>query len=303
MKVKPVVYVDVLFIINFVINYLLLWTTSKICRRRVSQIRLSVGAFIGAIYAVVMFFPAFKIYYTFMSKVLFSFVIIAVTFNIEKLKEFLKTLIIFYGVNFTFAGTALGLFYFTNVGAFTGFVMSNGVLYFSFPWKTLLISGIVAYILIKIISHVFRRRLVKENMYVPLDIICDNKKISVEALIDTGNSLYDPISNFPVVVVEFDAIKELLPEEVKKIFSEYRENDLHIISNIMSNSAWVSRFRLIPFSSLGKENGMLIGFKPDEIEIIEDNRKRDIKDIIVGIYNHKLSKNDRYNALLNPEII
>jgi stage II sporulation protein GA (sporulation sigma-E factor processing peptidase) len=268
-----------------------------------SVIRLLIGSLIGAIYAVIMFFPAFKIYYTVIAKIIFSMALIAITFNIEKVKDFFRVLAIFYVVSFTFGGTALGLFYFTNVGAFIGAILSNGVIYFTLPWKVLVISSFIAYIIIRITWQVFYKKISKENMFIPLLIMFDNKSICVNALIDTGNSLYDPISNFPVVVVEFQAIKDLLPEDIQKIFNECSENDLSLISKIMSNSVWISRFRLIPFSSLGKENGMLIGFKPDEIEIIEGEHKKDIKDIIVGIYNKRLSKDETYKALLNPEII
>jgi stage II sporulation protein GA (sporulation sigma-E factor processing peptidase) len=301
--VKPIVYVDILFVINLLVNYILLWTTGKIAKRKASTIRLIIGALIGAIYAVIMFFPAFKIYYTVIAKLLFSMLLIAITYNIEKIKEFFRVLAIFYVVSFTFGGAALGLFYFTNVGAFVGALVSNGVIYFALPWKTLFFSSLIAYIIIRITWHIFYKKICKENMYIPITIMFDSKSICINALIDTGNSLHDPISNSPVIIVEFEAIKDLLPEDIQKIFKEYSENDLNLISKIMDNSVWISRFRLIPFSSLGKENGMLIGFKPDEIEIIEGEEKKDLKDIIVGIYNNKLSKDEKYMALLNPEII
>ncbi|MGE4284240.1 MAG: sigma-E processing peptidase SpoIIGA [Clostridia bacterium] len=300
---KPVVYVDVLFIVNLLINYALLWTTGKMSKQKISTVRLLTGAAVGAIYAVIMFFPAFKIYYTMMAKVVFSMLLIAIAFNIEKVRVFFRVLATFYAVSFTFGGAALGLFYFTNVGAFAGALLSNGIIYFNLPWKTLIISSMIAYIIIRITWRVLQKNLHKENMLIPLQIMFDNKSICVDALIDTGNSLHDPISNFPVVIVEFQAVKELLPSEIQNIFNEYGDNDLNVISKVMSESIWISRFRLIPFSSLGKENGMLIGFKPDEIEIVEDGRKKDLKDIIIGIYNKRLSRDDTYKALLHPEVI
>ena len=61
--------------------------------------------------------------------------------------------------------------------------------------------------------------------------------------------------------------------------------------------------RLIPFSSLGRENGMLVGFKPDSAYITENEAEREIGNIIVGIYNGRLAGDKSYSALLNPEII
>jgi len=300
--VKPIIYVDVLFTINLLINYLLLWTTSKIGKVHTSPLRIFMGAALGAIYAVIMFFPAFKIYYTFMAKVIFSIALIAVTFNIAKMKTFLKILGLFYLVSFTFGGAALGLFYFTNVGAFVGAILSNGIIYFNLPCKTLIVSSCIAYMVIRLSLRIIYK-FNKENMYISVIIDFDKKDICVNALIDTGNSLYDPISDFPVIVVEFRAVKSLLPEDIQIIFNESNENDLALISKVVYNSVWASRFRLIPFSSLGKENGMLIGFKPDNVKIIEENGGRDLKDIIIAIYNKQLSKDNKYNALLHPEII
>ncbi len=300
---KPVVYADVLFAVNFLINFILLWTTGKIAKIRVEFVRLAIGASLGAIYAVIMFFPALRIYYTIIAKVLFSMLLIAVTFNIEKVKEYTKTLAIFYFVSFSFGGAVLGLFYFTDAGRSFGAFLSNGIIYFNLPWKILLISVVVSYLIITAVWHLMRKRINSENYCIPLSIIFDARSVNLNALIDTGNSLYDPISKFPVVIVEFLAIKEILPEEIQKIFIDSGENDLNLVYAVISDSKWVSRFRLIPFSSLGSRNGMLIGFKPDGIDILGGDERKGVSDIIVGIYNHRLSKNEEYRALLHPEII
>lgn len=300
---KPVVYIDILFIVNLIINYILLWTTAKVSKCRASSLRLIIGSALGALYAVVIFFPKFEIYYTAIAKFIFSMLLVAVTFNIERVARFIKVLSILYVVSFAFGGAALALFYFTNIGAFLGVFLSNGVIYFNLPWKTLAVSGIIAYLAIRISIFAVQARINKKNMYIPIYIIFDNKSTCINALIDTGNSLYDPISQSPVIIVEFQAIRSLLPEDVQEIFDKYSDDNLGLVSSIMSNSEWVSRFRLIPFTSLGKENGMLIGFKPDEVEIIEDDVKKDLRDIIIGVYNKKLSNNDKYKALLHPELI
>ena len=44
---------------------------------------------------------------------------------------------------------------------------------------------------------------------------------------------------------------------------------------------YISRFRLIPFSSIGKQNGMLIGFKPDEAYIKFDGVYTKKQNVIV----------------------
>jgi len=64
------------------------------------------------------------------------------------------------------------------------------------------------------------------------------------------------------------------------------------------------KLRLIPFKSLGNENGILIGFKPDNITVyLENETKRLKEEIIVAIYNSKLAQDEQYNGLLHPEIL
>lgn len=294
------VYLDMLILENLIMNYLILWVTAKFSKERTSFIRLIMSSAIGAAYATIMFFPSFKFVYTFLFKILLSFVLIVVAFYPSKLKQFLKLVAIFYIVSFVFGGAAFGLFYFTNFGA----ILSNGIFYISnFPVKILLVSSTASYVIIRFAWSAIQNRLSKDNLFVMVDICVETKKTNIRALIDTANSLYDPISNLPVMVVEYNAIKELLPDDLRKIFEKCKENDLALISNIVSGTEWISRFRLVPFSSLGKENGMLVGFKPDEvlIKMIEGNKE--IRNIIVGVYNKKLSKDESYSALLHPEVI
>lgn len=294
------VYLDMLIFENLIMNYLILWVTAKFSKERTNFIRLIISSVIGALYATIMFFPSLRFIYTFLFKILLSFVLVVVAFYPSKLRQFIKLVAIFYIVSFVFGGAAFGLFYFTNFGT----ILSNGIFYVSnFPVKILLISSTVSYVIIRFAWSAVQNRLSKDNLFVMVGISVETKKINIKALIDTANSLYDPISNLPVMVVEYNAIKELLPEDLKEIFEKYKENDLALISNIISDSEWLTRFRLVPFSSLGKENGMLVGFKPDEVLIDMLEGKKEIKDIVIGIYNKRLSKDESYSALLHPEVI
>lgn len=294
------VYLDMLILENLIMNYIILWVTAKFSKEQSTILRLFCSSLVGALYCTIVFFPALRFFYTIIFKICLSFVLVVIAFSPWKLKQFIKILSIFYVVTFVFGGAAFGLFYFTNFGV----ILSNGVFYISnFPIKILIISTIISYIIIKFAWGAIQNRLSKENMYVIIDVTFEEKKVNLKGLIDTANSLYDPISNFPVIVVEYNAVENILPEDIREIFNKCRENDLSLISSVFSNSDWISRFRLIPFSSLGKENGMLIGFKPDNVSVDQIESRKELKNIIIGVYNRSLSKDKSYNALLHPEII
>lgn len=295
------IYLDVIFMENLIMNFIILKLTSKFARTAASNIRLLLGAFVGALYvAAMILFPDIRFYYTIIAKVLLSLLIVALTFEFKQLGLFFKTLAIFYLCTFIFAGASFAFLYLNNTGGF----IRNGIVYvlWQSKWTTLLLAVITAGLIIRVVWDAVRIKLAREKLMRDITISFGKKQIDLTALIDTGNSLHDPISNMPVVVVEYLAIKEILPEEIQKIFGERGNDDLAKLSSLLSGSSWYSRFRLIPFTSLGKENGMLIGFKPDYLEIADSEDKKGFKDVIVGIYNRTLSRNESYRALLSPEL-
>lgn len=294
------VYADVIILENLVMNYLILWSTAKFLRKEFSRKKLFLAALLGAIYAVFSYFHQYKYLYTMSLKILFSFLIITIAFTPYKLKEFFRYTAVFYVLSFVFGGAAFGLFYFIN-GIES---LRNGVyLLNSFPVKILLVSSIIAYFFVRYCWDFIQYRIKREKIITKISISVDEKDTVVDALVDTGNSLSEPITNTPVIIAEYGSLKTLLPQDVQCIFEQNKENNFGIIANIFSGSQWVSRFRVIPFKSLGRDNGMLIGFKPDQITIDLNQENRKIKNIIVGIYNRELSNDGEYRALIHPDIL
>lgn len=299
------IYLDIVILENIVINYLILLVTSRFSKNKASSLRLFLGSLLGTVYLVLMILlPDMKVYTTVLSKVLLSIVMVAITFNINRITVFLKTLALFYASTFLFAGAGFALMFFKRDWG----IMRNGVVMtpmtlLDTTWTELLLAIGVTLIILRIVWDAIQSRAIKEKPLVQVSITFDERAIEVSALVDTGNSLHDPLSNMPVVVVEYTAIKALLPEEIRSIFEHETENDLNTVTATISCSNWFSRFRLIPFTSLGKENGMLIGFRPDFIEIGENDGRKSVHDVIVGIYNKGLSRNQQYRALMNPELM
>jgi len=93
-----------------------------------------------------------------------------------------------------------------------------------------------------------------------------------------------------------DLIDEKLINNVEKIMTGNISEEINI-------SEYSSRIRLIPFSSLGRKNGLLLGISVDNIEIEFEDISRKIENAIIGIYNDVLSSSKRYNALVGVELI
>ncbi len=294
------IYAEYLFLENFIMNFLILHITSYFCKYQGKTFKLVLGAGVGALYSFVIFFPSLHFFLSFTMKLVVSMLIMVVTFTPEKFRDFFKYLSIFYLVSFAFGGTAFALFYFTDFNT----ILSNGIFYTNnFSFRALFYSGAVAYILIAVSIGFMKNKVNKENLYKEIIIEFDSRSKEINALIDTGNSLSDPISKFPVIVVEYSAIEELLPQGIRSIFKDENFNRLERMAAILQNSSWMNRFRVIPFTSLGMENGMLIGFKPDKVTLKMKENEININKIIIGISTNRLSRNGDYRALLNPDIL
>ena len=73
------------------------------------------------------------------------------------------------------------------------------------------------------------------------------------------------------------------------------------IENI--ENEYASRLRIIPFTALGTPNGLLLGLKADGIKIEYDDEIIEHQNIIIGLYDKKLSKTDRYTSLIGITLI
>lgn len=155
---------DVLLLENIVINYFILLLTAKISKNKTSNLRLLLGSFIGASYVLLLIIcPNIKIYYTAFAKIILSLVIIAVVFSVEKIKEFLKIISIFYISTFIFAGAAFAFLYINRSDG----IVKNGIIYifWNSDWIMIMLSIIVVGIILKVLLEFFQYRLKKEPTY------------------------------------------------------------------------------------------------------------------------------------------
>jgi len=148
-----------------------------------------------------------------------------------------------------------------------------------------------------------RRRFREWLLYVPIEIRFGDIQFEVNALIDTGNRLKDPLTGLPVILLEYNAAAKFLPEEVRRAFMAFDAGDLGLISELLADSTWLARFRVIPFVSVGEERGLLPGFRADEILISDGTRNFKTKNVVVGIHVSKLSNEGAFSALLHPDIL
>ncbi len=280
------VYLDIVLIENILMNYIILFATGFIQKNEMSQIRLIISSIFGGIYAIVSYLNIIPIYSNFFMKILLSIIMVYIAFNPQNYKKMLKTILLFYLTSFVMGGCALALLYIINPQNIN---FENGVLIGTYPLKVTIIAGIIGFIVIQIAFRINKRQVKKKDMYCKLDVVINKKIAKIKAYVDTGNMLKEPITNIPVIIVEKEKIKNLINIDLDKIIGGDSQN----INKI--------KFRIIPFNSIGKQNGMLIGIKPDFVKVMFEDNEKYIEDVIIGIYDKKINK--EYSALIGLELL
>lgn len=126
----------------------------------------------------------------------------------------------------------------------------------------------------------------------------DGKEITLRGLVDTGNQLYAPFSGRPVMVAEYAAVAKLFSPDLRLAVEAWQDKRTGDFLRLTGNSQ--EKFIVIPFSSLGHSNGLLLGFRPDKVSLSNGlvlNRP------VVGIYRQRFTAAGDYQALLHPELL
>lgn len=140
-------------------------------------------------------------------------------------------------------------------------------------------------------------KLTKKDLHCNIKVNINSKYAYINAIIDTGNFLREPITKVPVIVVEKNTLVNVIPEYIL-------ENLDKIINGAdVDLKEYTSRVRIIPFTSLGKENGILLGLKADNVVVQMEENNININNVIIGIYNGVLSKTGKYKALIGLDLL
>jgi len=137
--------------------------------------------------------------------------------------------------------------------------MRNGFLTGTYPIKIALLGGFVGFIIVNIAFKLVRNKISKKDMFCQIEIFFKGKSVKVKTMIDTGNLLKDPISRMPVAVVEKSIVEQIIPRGIIDNFNKILGGGKEIILK-EEEQEYLSKFRLIPFSSLGKQNRIITWF-------------------------------------------
>ncbi|MCL2365274.1 MAG: sigma-E processing peptidase SpoIIGA [Defluviitaleaceae bacterium] len=299
-------YADILFLVNFVMNAFVLFLAARVLRvGRKWWFVLAGAGLMAGLYTILLALPVLRGVNVFVAQVVILMAGIGVAFWPRGWRLFLRYALVTYVISFTVGGLGMALFFLTDLPYAVRYIAADlGAFSRAVSWQLAVTGMVLSYGLIKLGQFFIERRTLKRQMLCNVQIALDDGCVAFDALVDTGHSLREPITQSPVIVAELDAVAAFLPEGLRTLFSDKREAQL---GDLLAGEgdAFYARLRMVPFTSIGKANGMLVGFRPDSVTV----RPEDVgassprKDIIIGIYNNKLTRDGRYHGLVGAELV
>ncbi len=290
------VYGEVVLIENFLINFIILKTTSSIMKKKTRRLKLILGALVGAVYSLMQY--AHPIFTQFPFKVILSIFIILISFSPIRLRDLTNHMLTFYGISLLFGGCVIGLIILSNKSA-------NMTLTIYGVHSTTVIIGIFIGIItiIKMKEFIVDVKL-KSNSTIDLCIYLHDKKLFTKGFIDTGCNVIEPLTGKPVLLAEYDALKEILPEEFVHYCNTYDGTQDTNIETKIHNTEVLRRIRFIPFNTVSTDkNENMLGYQFDKVELGDGQRWQEVEKVCVGICKRHLCEDYAFQALINPKLL
>lgn len=278
-----VIYADILFFTNFLMDALLLATTAILSDRKAIPWRMALGAGVGALFGCLLFYQRIHWLLLFSLKATIPALVLWIAFPFETRLSYFKSLLLFLGVHLLFGGGMYGFYALTDAGS--KMRQANGIYYMEIPLWLLLLMAFCFYGLSRLFFHVLDQR--KQKNFLHTLVV---NSTPLQALLDTGNALYDPLTLKPVIICQWDALP--LPED---LLQAVLHQDASALPNLCEKYPHL-HLQLLPYTDIGGKRILIYGFRPHELTIDGTPHRA-----IIGLTLQPLSPDNRFQALLHRD--
>ncbi len=261
-------YIDSVFFLNFIMNLYLLLLVDRSALRIARTGRLMLGAALGALCAVLGFlWGGAGLLKLLLGAAIGTIGMLCVTFPVRGLRMFLKLLERLALYSFGMGGALL--FLIRLLPGLRGFLCS--------------VPGVLGMgVLFLLLAGRFQKDLYAQDGLCQAVLSGQGRKVRTTALIDSGNSLFEPISGKPVCVVGREVFDE--------VWGEAKEG-----------------FRAIPYHSIGRKRGILRGYLLPELLVQAGGMEYRFAHVYVAVSDERISAAgsadaESVNMIINPRL-
>jgi stage II sporulation protein GA (sporulation sigma-E factor processing peptidase) len=282
-----VLYVDTLFLLNAGVDYLLLLSAARLAGEPLRRLRFGAGAVLGGLYAVAIFLPGCSFLSHPLCRLAVAVLMVLTAYGGSR--WLLRQSLIFGALTCAFGGgvVAIGL-----MGRQSLSLGSRGVLYSAVDLKLVLLSAAVCYMVLTVVFQRIGKHTTLSGELLPVRLVLGERAVELTALLDTGNTLTDPISGRTVMVAEGGRLNELFPWAYRPTATDLQDPAEAMAR--LGRGGWKGRFRLLPYRAIGVERGLLLAVRVDRA--ILDGQ--DCGPLLVALSPTPVSDGGGYGALV-----
>lgn len=223
------VYLDVVMVLNFLVDLLLLLGAGRLCGIRTKRKRALLASAIGSVYAGICLLPGFAFLGNLFWRLIFLFLMVLIAYGYSK--SALRRGAVFMFLSLALGGAAYGM----GNGGFVGLICAGGII--------CLLCGFGL------------RKPVGSAAYLPIELTYGKKHLSLTALQDTGNTLRDPITGGQVLVIGADAAQKLTGLTQQQL------------QRPVESLGQLPGLRLIPYHTVGSPGNFLLALRIPKVKI------------------------------------
>jgi stage II sporulation protein GA (sporulation sigma-E factor processing peptidase) len=293
----------VIWALNLLFDSLLLYLTAIFLKREIRIGKILAGGFIGSLIILLSFTPL-NVYSSHpISKLIFSILMVLITFGFKRFTFFIKALLTLYVSTFLIGGALMGAHYFIQYDSeLTTKVLMSSVKGFGDPisWLFVLIGFPIAWHFSRKNVESMEMTKIQFDQIVTVSVKIDSETLIFKGLVDSGNQLYDPLSKLPVMFVSIKNQLETISESIKKLADD---PEGLIKGSTEFPEDWQSRLRIIPTRVIGQEHQLIIAVKPESILIEHNGTQYLCEKGLVSFTIKQLSADDTFQCIVHPKML
>ena len=295
------IYLDAVWLLNFLLDWMILLLTQSITRDNSRKFRIIIGAFVASCLVPISLFLPNSIIISPVGKGIYSLIIVATAFGLKNFRQFLQRLLTFYFVSFALGGGLIALHFMLGHQMDAS---NNGILTFQTGYGDQ-ISWIFVGIGFPIIWLFTKLRMDKQvlesfrhdQMYEVM-IQMKGKSFKTTGYVDSGNQLKDPLTHKPVVICDQYFMSNWFSEEELEVL-ELAQQDL---SFDLLPSNWNDSFQIVPYQGVDGNRTFMMVLNPEKIVLSYDDKEITTNKVLIGIQFGQLATDGSYHCLLHPQL-
>ena len=283
-----VIYVDTLFLLNALVDYLLLLAAARLAGEPLRRLRFLAGAALGGLYAAALFLPGLAFLAHPLCRLAAAALMLVTAYGGSR--RLLRQGLLFLALTCAFGGGVVAIGLLGN----RGLTLGNGVFYSPLDLKTVLLSAAGCYGVLTLVFRRIGRHTAAGGELVSARLTLGERAVTFPALVDTGNTLADPVSGRPAMVAEGEAAAGLFPPDHRPERADLLDPAGGLAR--LGTGEWRRRLRLLPYRAVGVDRGLLLAVRADGLEL--DGKAWG--PVLVALSPTPVSDGGGYRALIGP---